>query len=131
MVQTSFLHFDADRYRLLAWVVMPNHVHVLFEPMDAWTVARIVASWKSFTGRRIAQYMDSEMSQAGAWRSRAGGRVWQREYWDRYIRDESHLRAATEYIYQNPVKAGLVVKAREWQWSSAKLEPGYATVLHR
>jgi type I restriction enzyme R subunit/putative DNA methylase len=124
MVQASFLHFDAERYRLLAWVVMPNHVHVLFEPMAAWTMARIVASWKSFTGRRIAEHMDGEESQAGDWRSRAGGRVWQREYWDRYVRNENHLHAAMYYIHQNPVKASLVEKAEDWPWRCARLETG-------
>ena len=51
MVQTSLLTFDSQRYRLLAWVVMPNHVHVLFQPLNGWTVAKIVASWKKFTAR--------------------------------------------------------------------------------
>jgi hypothetical protein len=44
MVQVSLLTFDLQRYRLLAWVVMPNHVHVLFQPIGGWTVAKIVAS---------------------------------------------------------------------------------------
>src|SRR5260370_19879864 len=52
MVQASLLTFDAQRYRLLAWVVMPNHVHVLFEPMSGWTVAKIMAAWKKFTAPR-------------------------------------------------------------------------------
>ena len=47
-------------------------------------------------------------------------RVWHREYWDRYIRDERHLRQAIEYIHQNPVKAGLIAKAESWLWSSAR-----------
>ncbi|MBN1139814.1 MAG: transposase [Anaerolineae bacterium] len=126
MVQASLLHFDGERYRLLAWVVMPNHVHILFEPLDALTVAQIVASWKSFTGRRIAEYMDryQAQGQAGAWRSQEGRRVWQREYWDRFIRDERHFNAAMSYIHQNPVKAGLVRRVEDWEWSSARLEPG-------
>jgi len=57
-VQSSFLHFDGERYRLFAWVVMPNHVHALFQPVGGWTMAKIVTSWKSFTGRRIAAHMD-------------------------------------------------------------------------
>ncbi len=42
-----------------------------------------------------------------------------RGYWDRYIRDERHLNAAVHYIHTNPVKAGLVKRAEDWQWSSA------------
>lgn len=44
MVENSILFFDAQRYRLMAWVVMPNHVHVLFQAMNRWTVAGTVAS---------------------------------------------------------------------------------------
>ena len=44
MVQGSLLAFDSQRYRLLAWVIMPNHVHVLFQPINGWTVAEIVAA---------------------------------------------------------------------------------------
>jgi hypothetical protein len=43
LTQASLLSFDSQRYRLLAWVVMPNHVHVLFQATDGWTVAKIVA----------------------------------------------------------------------------------------
>jgi REP element-mobilizing transposase RayT len=56
MVQNAFLYFDGQRYRLLEWTVMPNHVHVLFQPISGWTVAKTVASWKKFTARRIRDY---------------------------------------------------------------------------
>ena len=128
MVQNSLLTFDARRYRLLAWVVMPNHVHVLFQPVDGWTVAKIVASWKKFTARKICDYQRSAGDVPGnaillngvvANREIGVPRVWHREYWDRYIRDERHLRQAIEYIHQNPVKAGLVDRPESWPWSSA------------
>ena len=112
MVQGSLLTFDAERYRLLARVVMPNHVHVLFRPIAGWSVAQIVASWKKFTARKICD--DRRKSGVGA-----GAAVWHREYWDRYIRDRRHLEQAIEYIHLNPVKAGLVVAAEKWRWSSA------------
>jgi hypothetical protein len=47
-------------------------------------------------------------------------RVWHREYWDRFIRDERRLQQAIEYIHQNPVKAGLVDTAEAWPWSSVR-----------
>jgi REP element-mobilizing transposase RayT len=65
MVQNALLFFDGQRYRLLAWVVMPNHVHVLFHPMAGWTIARIVASWKKFTAARICTFRRSNLSQTG------------------------------------------------------------------
>ena len=49
-----------------------------------------------------------------------GKEFWMREYWDRYMRDERHLRAAISYTHENPVKAGLCGEAREWRWSSAR-----------
>ena len=112
MVQDSLLAFDSQRYRLLAWVVMPNHVHVLFQPINGWTVANIVATWKKFTARKICD----EVRDSGDGPSAP---VWHREYWDRFIRHQTHLQQTIEYIHLNPVKAGLVVTAEAWPWSSA------------
>ena len=129
MVQGSFLKFDSERYRLLAWVVMPNHVHVLFQPMDGWTVAKIVASWKKFTARKICETRrksgEEPLVPGVSGRQSGDGHprpVWHREYWDRYIRDERHFLQAVEYIRLNPVKAGLVEAAGNWKWSSAYWE---------
>ena len=132
MVQESLLTFDSQRYRLLAWVVMPNHIHVLFQPINGWTVAKIVAAWKKFTARKICDdRRDSGGCTPGTPISRlegvgtpisrlaASSPVWHREYWDRYIRDKTHLTQVIEYIHLNPVKAGLVVTPDRWPWSSA------------
>ena len=113
MVQGALLSFDSVRYRVMAWVVMPNHVHALFQPVNGWTVAKIVASWKKFTARRICD-MKNANREIGVPRS-----VWHREYWDRYIRNERHFQQAVEYIHLNPVRAGLVERAESWRWSSA------------
>ncbi|MBI3987652.1 MAG: transposase [Lentisphaerae bacterium] len=122
MVESSLLFFDAQRYHLLAWVVMPNHVHVLFHPMNDWRVASIVASWKKFTARKICDCRKTGKAnlEIGAPGSGVPGPVWHREYWDRYMRDERHFRQAMEYIHENPVKAGLIEKAEDWPWSSAR-----------
>ncbi len=112
MVQGSLLTFDSQRYRLLAWVVMPNHVHVLFQPINGWTVAKIVAAWKKFTARKICDNRRNGGDGPSA-------PVWHREYWDRYIRDQAHLAQVIAYIHLNPVKAGLVVTPESWPWSSA------------
>ena len=116
LVQNALLCFDGVRYRLLAWVVMPNHVHALFQMMENWTMSQVVASWKSFTGRRLSPLLPGPQC--------ALRKVWHREYRDRYIRDERHLQAAIEYIHNNPVKAGLAPSPEDWEWSSARLEPG-------
>lgn len=97
--------FAGDRYLLHAWCVMPNHVHVLMTPLPGYPLGAIIQSWKSRTGKRI--------------RRRNGLVAWQRDYWDRYIRDEFHYHQMVAYIHENPVKAGLVPNAVAWPWSSA------------
>jgi putative transposase len=110
-MEETLLLFDGDKYTLIAWCIMPNHVHVLIEPKH--TLSRIVQSWKSYTGRWISSQND-ELNLGITCKS-----VWMREYWDRYIRDENHYRNVIDYIHQNPVKAGLCAKPADWRWSSA------------
>lgn len=105
LVQNALLHFDGERYRLFAWVVMPNHVHALIQIMNV-PLARILHSWKAFTSleaNRILQRC---------------GRFWQVEYFDRYMRDLEHFRKTVRYIENNPVKAGLVGAPENWAWGS-------------
>mgnify|MGYP002352277997 FL=1 len=78
LVQSALLHFDAQRYRLLAWTVMPNHVHVVLQMLPGHELRSTVASWKSYSGRRLAPAMP-------------GQHAWLREYHDRYIRNQEHL----------------------------------------
>jgi len=132
-VVNTWRRFAGERYDLIAWVVMPNHVHVLVRVYEGVPLAKIVQSWKSYTGRRIRLMMEresqagspslstptAEESRAGARRSRGQG-IWMRDYWDRYIRDERHFHTVVDYIHQNPVKARLVGTAKDWPWSSAR-----------
>ena len=106
LVQKNLLHFDGERYRLLAWVVMPNHAHVLIEIMQT-PLAEILHGWKSYTAKAANRLL------------RRSGDFWQSEYFDRYIRDEEHLRKVVHYIENNPVKAGLVKSPEEWIFGSA------------
>jgi Transposase and inactivated derivatives len=107
IVEEALLHFDGQRYRLIAWCVMPNHVHALLEVWERRPLAGIVHSWKSFTAKTINAILGRV------------GPLWQRDYYDRYVRDDRHLRAVIEYIESNPVKAGLVAEAASWRYSSA------------
>jgi putative transposase len=108
MVQNTLLHFDKQRYKLLAWVIMPNHVHTLIEVFDAYPVSGVVQAWKSYSAKAANKIL------------RRTGTFWYRSYFDRFIRDEKHMAAAVHYIHQNPVKAGLVSSADEWIFSSSK-----------
>ena len=106
-VEDALLYFDSQRYRLLAWCVMPNHVHVLVETFAGYPLGKIVHAWKSFTAKQANQRLGRS------------GTFWMPDYHDRYIRDDNHLIAVITYIENNPVKAGLVKSAAEWAWSSA------------
>jgi REP element-mobilizing transposase RayT len=57
IVEGAFHFFDGKRYRLYAWVVMPNHFHVLFQPMAKWTMAETLASWKKYTSTEIKKWL--------------------------------------------------------------------------
>ena len=109
LVEGALRHFDGQRYDLHAWVVMPNHVHALLTPGEERRLADIVRSWKTFTARRANAYLGLE------------GRFWQREYFDRYIRDERHFETVVRYIENNPVVAGLCEAPEDWRWGSARL----------
>ncbi len=122
LVQQTLLHFQDKRYHVFAWCVMPNHVHVLFQAAEGWTMSSIVASWKKYTGRRINAYLRVHTMgavppgvSAGL---ESGSPVWHRDYFDRYIRDDGHFATVVDYIHNNPVKAGLARRAEDWQWSS-------------
>ena len=115
LVIENWLRFHGKRYLLHAWCVMPNHVHVLVEPLGNYSTEQIVHSWKSYTAKRLLNRCDfASVSDKR--------RVWQTEYFDRYIRDARHFAMARSYIHSNPVKAGLVAKAEDWKWNSASLE---------
>ncbi len=108
-VQEAILFFDGQRYRLQAWVVMPNHVHALLTPCTGWELEQILHSWKSFTSNQCNKLLDRR------------GEFWQTETFDRYVRDEKHYYNAIAYIENNPVKARLCDKPEDWQWSSARV----------
>ena len=107
MVQNALWYFHEKRYLLHAWCIMPNHVHVLITPQAAWSLAKIVHSWKSYTAHEANKMLERQ------------GDFWMHEPFDRYIRDETHFRRVVHYVENNPVKAGLCEKPEDWKWSSA------------
>lgn len=107
MVQNSLLFHDQEKYRLVAWVVMPNHVHMLCTPGAGYDLAGIMHSVKSFTS-----------NEANKMLSRTG-RFWQKEYFDRYIRNATQFSRTVQYIEMNPVKANLCRRPEAWPFSSA------------
>jgi putative transposase len=118
IVEDSLLYGDGSRYLLLAWVVMPNHVHVLVELLERGSPPRIVQAWKGYSAKQINALLGRH------------GRLWHRDYFDRYIRDERHLENATLYLHWNPVKAGLVERPEDWRYGSARLVEALDSTWH-
>jgi REP element-mobilizing transposase RayT len=112
LVQNALIFHDQAKYRLSAWVIMPNHVHLLCTPGLGHYLAEIMHSLKSYTA-----------SEANKMLSRTG-RFWQKEYFDRYIRNARHFAKVIAYIENNPVKARLCEKAEDWPFSSASFRKG-------
>jgi REP element-mobilizing transposase RayT len=111
IVEETLLKWDGDRYVLEAWVIMPNHVHILITPNQDQSVSVIMHSIKSFTAHSANRLLGKK------------GAFWSKEYFDRYIRDARHYRAVVSYIEENPVKAGLCHSPEQWLFSSAHQNP--------
>ena len=108
LVATALRFFEGQRYRLDAWVIMPNHVHVVLWPMPNQELSEILHSWKRFTSREANKLL-----------GRTGRTFWQPESYDHWIRnDEEHARCC-QYTILNPVKAKLCATPEAWPWSSA------------
>src|SRR5947199_6247381 len=95
IVVSALRHFDRDRYLLDAFVVMPNHVHVLVQLAKGQALADILHSWKSFSAKAINELLGRK------------GQLWQDESYDRIVRDWNELVGYRDYILHNPEKAKL------------------------
>ena len=95
-----------NQYELQAWVVMPNHVHVLLAPRSP--LESITRGIKGVTGR-----------EANAILGRIGKPFWQDESFDRWVRNPAEFERVRSYIQNNPVRAGLARRPEDWRWSSA------------
>jgi len=95
---------EGKHYRLLAWCIMPNHVHVVVRLLPGVDLATVLKSWKQFSSK-AANFVLGQR-----------GRIWQKEYYDRLIRNQQEYSRAIQYVVENPVKAGL--KSWPWVWSA-------------
>jgi REP element-mobilizing transposase RayT len=95
IVAAALRHFDGDRYHLSDFVVMPNHVHVLFGLIGEHALGPVCYSWKKFTAGRINRLFGRT------------GHFWQGESFDHIVRSPEQFEYLREYIAANPVRAGL------------------------
>lgn len=93
IVGEAIRFFDGQRYHLDAWVVMSNHVHVIFQAIEPHTPKQILHSWKSYTANAINQHLGRT------------GSLWQKESYDHIIRSPAELHHYRQYIAENPAKA--------------------------
>jgi len=85
--------FDGLLYELIAFAIMPNHIHLVILPKT--NLAIIMKNLKGKSGKLLNELLE------------LNGSFWAREYYDKVIRDEKHLNQTIEYILNNPLKAGL------------------------
>lgn len=107
LMQDALLYFDADRYDLQAWCIMPNHVHVVLVTDPQVRLGEIVKSWK----HSVAWSVNKILGRKGA--------VFALDYFDRFIRNVRQAETVIHYVENNAVKAGLCASAAQWPWSSA------------
>ncbi|MBI5093646.1 MAG: transposase [Candidatus Hydrogenedentes bacterium] len=108
MVRDALHFFDGDRYRLLAWCIMPNHIHLLFSAHPHHKLEDIMHSLKSYTAHKANALLKRK------------GAFWQRESYDHLVRDPEEYSALMNYIIGNPDAAGL----RDWPWTGYEGQDG-------
>jgi REP element-mobilizing transposase RayT len=107
MVEASLRFRNGPHYELRAWVIMPNHVHLLFQVLEI-PMSKLVDAWKGFTAKEANRILGRH------------GQFWLEDYWDTFMRDADHERRTRNYIEANPVKAALVATRQDWPWSSTR-----------
>jgi len=105
-LEKSLRMFDGGRFLMHSWVMMPNHVHLLFTLPIGGKLERVIGAWKGYSAQDINVVLHRE------------GPLWQKDYFDRMIRDWPHMVKVARYIRRNPVKA----KLREGEYSLYEAE---------
>ena len=109
MVVEAIYYRHLRTYRLHAFVVMPNHVHLLMTPLVA--VSKIMQSLKRFTAREGNRMLGL-----------TGQPFWQDESYDRLVRNDTEFERIVHYIEWNPVTVGLAATPQEFPWCSANAD---------
>jgi putative transposase len=112
VVEAELLSRHHKEYELRAWIIMPNHCHIV---VDVWEkpLSRLIKKWKGSTATAANRLLGRS------------GHFWQEDYWDTLIKGEKHLLQAIRYVENNPTKAKLVLDPKEWRWGSARRKDKY------
>ncbi len=101
---------EGEFYLLAAAVIMPDHAHIVIKPKPPYELSHIMKGIKGVSARRINTIRQ------------ATGSLWQDESWDRIVRDAEEFDEKAEYMMNNPVKAGLVLRAEDYPFWYFNLE---------
>lgn len=119
---------------LWAWVIMPNHVHLLVAPREKTQVGKFAGQIKERVARKAVAWLEQNNPQWLAKITVMEGKVIRRRFWqpgggyDRNVDSESTLRSMIDYIHANPVRKELVERPEDWEWSSARWYAGIMPV---
>ena len=119
LVRDNLGHWDGVRFRLHRYVILPNHVHLLIEPLEVegaegarHALRRITQGLKGYTAYHANRILGRR------------GTFWQDESYDHWVRDGKEYDRIVEYIDLNPPQARLCERPAQWPWSSAEEEAG-------
>jgi 4-hydroxy-3-methylbut-2-en-1-yl diphosphate synthase IspG/GcpE len=112
IVEGALKHFNGSRYDLLAWSVMPNHVHAVIRPADGHELNEILHAWKSFTAKKANELLGLK------------GAFWQEEYYDHLIRDGEDFKHQVKYVLLNPAKG-----SASGEWTGSKYGASWEEVI--
>ncbi len=124
LVRDALLFHHGKKYDLLAWCIMPNHVHLLLKPLPKGTppsrrsesVAETAGTAAFHSLAEILHGLKSYTAHEAGKRGLVSGALWQREYFDRWMRNDEEVEYYRQYIHSNPVKAGLTQTTEEYPW---------------
>ena len=120
---------DQNSMKVIAWVIMPEHVHLLLQPTsDKYPIPKILSSlkrpvaqrvlhhWRKINATKVLERITTPQGNHRFWQAGGG--------YDRNIFSQEEMKEKIDYIHQNPVRRGLVKKAIDWKWSSARWYAG-------
>ncbi len=123
VVKDAIHYRDSKEYNLLAYCIMSNHIHLVFQHIDEmpqkgstvstrndFPITKIMQELKRYTAKKSNKILERE------------GAFWQPESYDRVIRDQNELGKTISYTLNNPVKAGLASHWQEWPYNYCKPE---------
>ena len=137
MIDSLNYYQNRGDFTIIAYVIMPDHFHLIIKTHKGLTVSKCIGSFKRITSRKITSELEkannerllSVLKKGALLEPTSDSRVWEYRFDSFVITNEDTLRQKIEYIHNNPVKAGLVSEPTEWRYSSAGNYAGLDDVL--